>query len=181
MNYLKFIISCLFVATSILSVTSCQSGDKSNEQGQEIASSSESGPDISAVLDQYFNLKDALVETNAPSGKANAQNLLSAIETSSSGLNDSELVNQLNSLKTAVQPIASSENIEEQRAAFEKATASMLTIIKKHKLTDKTLYYQFCPMAFNGKGAYWISNEKKIMNPYFGDRMLHCGKVTEEL
>jgi len=42
------------------------------------------------------------------------------------------------------------------------------------------LYRQYCPMAFQNKGAYWLSSEKKIMNPYFGDKMLHCGVVKEE-
>jgi len=29
------------------------------------------------------------------------------------------------------------------------------------------------------KGACWLSLEEKIVNPFFGDRMLHCGKVQE--
>jgi hypothetical protein len=36
-------------------------------------------------------------------------------------------------------------------------------------------------MAFNNEGAYWLSAEKEVNNPYFGDKMLHCGSVKEEL
>lgn len=181
----KQIFYFLLLSISIIGILGCQSENQTGKQAQnsskETAASSDDASSLSAVLDQYFVLKDALVETDAASGMGHAHILLSVIETSFSGLDNSELVNQLNSLKAAVQPIASSENIEEQRAAFEKATAGMLDIIKKYKPTDKTLYYQYCPMAFNNKGAYWISNEKKIMNPYFGDKMLHCGKVVEKL
>jgi Cu(I)/Ag(I) efflux system membrane fusion protein len=32
-------------------------------------------------------------------------------------------------------------------------------------------------MAFDYEGATWISREKTVMNPYFGDEMLNCGVV----
>ena len=31
----------------------------------------------------------------------------------------------------------------------------------------------------DGKGGYWISNVDEVRNPYFGGKMLKCGKVTE--
>jgi Cu(I)/Ag(I) efflux system membrane fusion protein len=34
-------------------------------------------------------------------------------------------------------------------------------------------------MANNNKGAVWLSAEKDIMNPYYGDAMLTCGNVIE--
>jgi Cu(I)/Ag(I) efflux system membrane fusion protein len=36
-------------------------------------------------------------------------------------------------------------------------------------------------MADNDTGGYWLSTEEQIMNPYFGDMMLHCGEVSETL
>ena len=39
------------------------------------------------------------------------------------------------------------------------------------------LYVQYCPMANDDKGATWVSMEEEIINPYFGDMMLHCGNV----
>jgi len=36
-------------------------------------------------------------------------------------------------------------------------------------------------MAFDNKGAYWLSNEAAIRNPYFGDEMLECGKVEDSV
>ena len=43
------------------------------------------------------------------------------------------------------------------------------------------VYYQYCPMAFNNKGAYWLSNQSVIRNPYFGNEMLECGKVEDSV
>jgi Cu(I)/Ag(I) efflux system membrane fusion protein len=34
-------------------------------------------------------------------------------------------------------------------------------------------------MAFNNKGAYWLSETKEITNPYFGASMLACGEVKQ--
>jgi Cu(I)/Ag(I) efflux system membrane fusion protein len=56
------------------------------------------------------------------------------------------------------------------------------TLFKKVKafgLDGKTVYYQFCPMANNDQGAYWLSTEESIRNPYYGDMMLECGEVRE--
>jgi hypothetical protein len=36
-------------------------------------------------------------------------------------------------------------------------------------------------MVNNNQGAFWLSNEKEIKNPYFGDMMLKCGSIKETL
>ena len=33
-------------------------------------------------------------------------------------------------------------------------------------------------MANNDKGAYWLSTDETIKNPYFGEMMLKCGTVA---
>jgi Cu(I)/Ag(I) efflux system membrane fusion protein len=46
---------------------------------------------------------------------------------------------------------------------------------------DRPVYRQYCPMAFDGDGAYWISDEEEIRNPYLPENMLRCGEVVERL
>jgi Cu(I)/Ag(I) efflux system membrane fusion protein len=36
-------------------------------------------------------------------------------------------------------------------------------------------------MADRNNGARWLSKEQKVLNPYFGEAMLKCGSVKEEL
>ena len=43
------------------------------------------------------------------------------------------------------------------------------------------VYIQFCPMADNNKGAYWISLEEEVRNPDYGEAMLTCGEVRDTL
>jgi Cu(I)/Ag(I) efflux system membrane fusion protein len=53
--------------------------------------------------------------------------------------------------------------------------------LKSFGLMGKTVFYQFCPMMNDGKGAYWLSETKDIRNPYYGEAMLTCGETKETL
>ena len=44
----------------------------------------------------------------------------------------------------------------------------MFAVEKAFNTNAVTLYYQFCPMANDGQGAYWVSEREKISNPYMG-------------
>lgn len=71
-------------------------------------------------------------------------------------------------------------NIEHQREHLMVLSKDFYEI-KKMFGTEKPMYKMFCPMADNNAGAYWLSETKKVENPYFGAKMLTCGKVEEEL
>ena len=74
------------------------------------------------------------------------------------------------------------EDVEALRGKFDTLSQEMYTLVKDNKeAKEGTIYKQFCPMAFNNKGAFWLSKEEQVKNPYFGDKMLTCGKVKEEL
>jgi hypothetical protein len=48
-------------------------------------------------------------------------------------------------------------------------------------VSSGAVYKAYCPMANNNQGATWLSDSKEIRNPYFGDKMLKCGSLKEEL
>jgi hypothetical protein len=80
--------------------------------------------------------------------------------------------------------ISSADNLDkaaalpELRIAFSPFSDSLSAAIRSGKIAAaEPLYLIHCPMAFNDQGADWISDEAKVLNPYFGDEMLHCGKV----
>ena len=72
------------------------------------------------------------------------------------------------------------DNIDGQREAFEAVTQEMTNLVEGNIATGK-LYYQYCPMAFGNTGGHWLSNTKAIQNPYFGDKMLKCGRIDAEI
>lgn len=73
--------------------------------------------------------------------------------------------------------IAGTQDIKVQRDLFAPLSENVYELVKNYG-ADKPVYQEHCPMAFDGKGASWLSNEVIIRNPYFGDQMLECGEVT---
>lgn len=82
-------------------------------------------------------------------------------------------------LTEALRHVPHFETIEEVRKAFKETSAAMIGLTRAFKPYDKPLYLQYCPMADGNKGADWLSLEKEIKNPYFGDAMLTCGETKE--
>ena len=125
------------------------------------------------VLDTYFQIKDALVETDYNSASSAAEDLLGLLN----GKNDDLSLK----LKKDASQISKSNDVEFQRKHFNSLSENMYALVKNASGKERTIYQQYCPMAFNNTGAFWLASEKEINNPYFGDKMLHCGMVKEEL
>ena len=71
-------------------------------------------------------------------------------------------------------------NIAHQREHFEMLSKDMYDLVKAFA-AGQVLYKDFCPMYNKGKGAFWISETKKIQNPYLGKAMPTCGSIKEEI
>lgn len=69
--------------------------------------------------------------------------------------------------------------IDSLRTLLPALTVSMEEAVKMGDIEVGTYYKQYCPMAFNDKGASWFSAAPEIRNPYFADAMLECGEVKE--
>ncbi|MDX1332381.1 MAG: hypothetical protein R3252_05065 [Robiginitalea sp.] len=76
----------------------------------------------------------------------------------------------------SIAALAESDHLGQQRAIFFQLNKAMVPLLESH-LSSGEIYQQVCPMAFENTGAFWFSNSEEILNPYFGDAMLHCGKV----
>jgi Cu(I)/Ag(I) efflux system membrane fusion protein len=92
-----------------------------------------------------------------------------------------EWMSQNEKLNEKLYKISNSNDIEYQRSAFAEFNDVFYNSLKSFGLHHGTVYYQYCPMAFGDKGAYWFSTDKEIKNPYFGDAMLSCGETREEM
>lgn len=173
------------IAGSIL-VISCKNGENKdkaapptqNEMHQEDIESNKStmksyeGENLDAefkdektasIYKQYVAVKDAFVNTDAEAAASKAQEL-------------AETAKEEKAIADAATEIAQSDDVNRQREAFSKLTKAMEPMLVG-ALASGEVYKQYCPMAFEGKGDYWYSNSKDIFNPYFGDKMLKCGRV----
>ncbi len=131
------------------------------------------------ILTAYYSVKDALVATDAGKAKAGAAALLSTLDKVDAATLSSADKKALTIAKTQATAMSKTTDVETQREQFETLSSSMITLAKATK-PGKT-YVQFCPMAAQGKGASWLSDKKEVRNPYYGDKMLTCGSVKEEI
>ena len=73
------------------------------------------------------------------------------------------------------------KELENKRSCFNHISEKKYCTIKGFGLRTGGLYAVYCPMAFNKKGAYLISDSKVVQNPYAGSKMPDCGEVQETL
>lgn len=126
---------------------------------------------LNAVYQHYVHLTTALTNSDVAEAKIAAN----AIEAGAKNLEGTEKIVSFAS------KISNAPDIEVQRTEYAEMTSNLAALIKKDGLSSGELYLEFCPMAFNDKGATWISNSKEIRNPYFGGKMLTCGQVQETI
>ena len=140
---------------------------------------------VAAVLASYLDLKNALVASDAKQAAAAAKQTqvsLAAVDmTLVKGEAHQQWMNYLNTMQEALSTIEKKTTLEAQRTAFAPLSKALYQSIRQFGVTGLNAYYQYCPMADNNTGAYWLSETKKISNPYFGDKMLTCGSVKETI
>lgn len=155
-----------------------------NHQHDGMVNATQETNQLTAVFDSYFSLKDALVRTDGTVASAKAKDLQTAINAVKMEKLSMDVhtvwMKVLNGLKEDAEHINSSKDIAHQRDHFMSLSTNMYALIKVAKPTE-TVYYQFCPMANDGKGANWLSKESGVKNPYYGSQMLTCGKTVEKI
>lgn len=137
---------------------------------------------INTISSQYLFIKNGLAGDNTQEAKTGANQLISALKKFDKSLftaqQKKEFDKHTDDIKDQLEAIISGNNIAAQRASFSMLSQHIYEMVKMFG-TDKVMYYDHCPMAFNNKGAMWLSETKEIKNPYFGSDMLTCGTVQE--
>lgn len=146
-------------------------GSESDNNEMTTAYASINDEQATGILNAYLELKDALVKSSSEV----AQNAAEEIKNILSGNTDSKV---LSGILEDANHIVETDKMDHIREHFDLMSQNVYEMVKV-KNTGKTVYKQFCPMAFDNEGAFWLSSEEEIRNPYFGDKMLKCGKVQE--
>jgi len=139
---------------------------------------------LNVVFNDYINLKNALVKEDPIGSSQNASSLLSNLSKVDIKLLKDDAYNHWMSLekqiKSSTTLIAESQDIKSQRNHFKLLSSHLIKAVQIFGVQEK-VYVEFCPMADNNNGAYWLSKEAQIFNPYFGDAMLKCGEVKQTI
>ena len=140
---------------------------------------------LAQVYIQYLAVKDALVSDNAGVAATKATEFVTSLDVVDMKLLSSNESHMLwmpivKKLKNTATDMAGTDDIDTQRKQFITLSNNMITAVQGFGI-QKTVYKQFCPMANSDNGAFWLSNEEQVANPYFGDMMLKCGSVEQTI
>ena len=134
------------------------------------------------VIDTYINLKDALFKDDFAQAKGQSEKVKEALNNVDMllllGDAHNEWMKDLKLLNLQASAIVNAKDIENQRINFAKLGPELGKTIDKFgfKNSNKPLYLEYCSM----KKTYWLSYDKVIKNPFYGDAMPTCGEVTKE-
>jgi Cu(I)/Ag(I) efflux system membrane fusion protein len=194
------LIFFLFTMVVLTILSSCSGGKKADHDHEQAAATEETTAEAAApqfdvddnfqrqlsnVFTAYVSLKDAFVASDPEKVKSQASNTSNAVASVDmkllTGAAHNDWMNYLTPIQNSLNEMKSASDIEAQRKAFSTLSENLYKSIKAFGLGGTEAFYEFCPMAFNNEGAYWLSDQSVIRNPYFGDAMLTCGEVKEKL
>ena len=136
------------------------------------------------VLDDYLRLSTVLVGSDAPGAASAAARLKTSADQLGQADFDEPVREQaagwIGVLQARSREIESSSDVEEQRKSYHDLSETMISMVEAFGHRKSRLYHQRCPMVNGGNGD-WLSTQERIMNPYHGDRMLHCGSTVRIL
>lgn len=137
---------------------------------------------LNDVVDAYLLLKNALVEADEKKTAKYSTALLVALNK----VNDKLLKGDAKAfweekksfLFQHTRLCKEADTIEGKRENFIFLSQPLIKIVEAFG-ARQTLYVDFCPMANNQKGAYWLSETKEIRNPFMSADMRTCGEVRD--
>lgn len=138
------------------------------EETPDIANSSFKDGMTGTVYHYYLMVRTALFHDELEAAKDASQSIAKSFN------------KDFPELKSLSEKMAKAEDIEELRSSFYEFSMEVEPLFKQN-LSEGTIYKQFCPMAFNNKGAYWFAEIEEIKNPYGGSKMPKCGSVKETI
>ncbi|MEQ8471870.1 MAG: efflux RND transporter periplasmic adaptor subunit [Marinoscillum sp.] len=155
-----------------------------NESEQTYESDPAFKKQLQVVFSAYLPVKDALIDSDVKTASKEAENLQKAFDEVDMKLVKDEAhmewMKDLNVLQKSTEGIRQETDLEKARLLLSPLSDQLFQSLKKYQV-EVDGYRQYCPMAFDNKGGFWLSDSDKILNPYFGDAMLTCGQVIEQL
>ena len=133
------------------------------------------------AIDHYIDMKNAFVEGNSEQVSALAKSTSQKLKSiTKDGLGKMEKAHLTKSIEM-LDAIGDNPDLENQRSLFVILNENFVPLAKNTKGLSEKLYVQKCPMADNNKGAFWLSNQKEIRNPYYGEQMMSCGSIIDSV
>ena len=140
---------------------------------------------IAPIVTDYLSLKNALVSDDDKAAASAGKKLLGTLNKVDMKTipadKHKEFMEIFESAKENAEHIGENAGkIDHQREHLASLSEDLKDLVSLFG-TSQTLYQDHCPMFNDGKGAVWFSENKEIKNPYYGSKMLTCGKVEKTI
>ena len=122
------------------------------------------------LLSPYLAMQSALASDALDTAKAQAKDMM-------------EVTGHAGALPELLHNMLAAETLEAFRKPyFETLSNAMIAAVKANPdAFAGGLYLMHCPMVYEDRGADWLQSDQKLMNPYYGSMMLHCGELKEAI
>ncbi len=136
---------------------------------------------VQQVITSYLNVKNALTHDKPDSARVYANilshDVLNVTKKNLSANQHTAWIKYSEALSADASTIGKSSGLKNQRKTFANLSSTFYKMLKDLNINTADVFYQYCPMA----DAYWISENPKIQNPYYGKQMSSCGSTKETL
>lgn len=161
-----FFAACSTENQQSVEVNSSEAVKSEQENTTDIADVSFVDGMTGKAFQNYLQIEEALFNSDLDAAKATSDELAESFGT------------KRKALKELALKMADAKDLDALRTHFYSFSMEAEEFFSD-ALSTGTIYKQYCPMAFENEGAFWIADVKEINNPYFGERMAHCGKTVE--
>lgn len=140
---------------------------------------------LTRIIEQYMNVKDALVHNREDLSAAWAERLETTLATTPDEIFEEEEVSYWQGSRgvmlDAAGSIVDADSREAQREALNELSIELRSLIETFGNPGDTLYVLACSDYDEENDVFWLNNSEQVANPYHGPEKLDCGRVIGEL
>ncbi len=164
---------------------SSEMDNQSHQQTTTDTSDHQHSEHLSKLIDNYLVMKEALTNDRFREAK-NYLEVFKKEVTESKEMNEHPEHSAMHqkhhaAMVKAVEDASEARTIDKLRASFAEISNQLGKAVENQGFDGEDLYWQYCPMAQNQEGAYWLDDEKAISNPYMGQEMPGCGNTEKAI
>jgi len=164
---------------------SSEMDNQSHQQTTTDTSDHQHSEHLSKLIDNYLVMKEALSNDRFKEAK-NYLEVFKKEVTESKEMNEHPEHSAMHqkhhaAMVKAVEDASEARTIDKLRASFAEISNQLGKAVENQGFDGEDLYWQYCPMAQNQEGAYWLDDEKAISNPYMGQQMPGCGNTEKAI
>ena len=134
---------------------------------------------------RYIELEEALVSSDTAKANSAASTMLFLLNLTDEPMNKEASAkvwkNHHDGYHKNLLAFLRANDLQKKRLYFSRISEYLYSTFKSFDMEKEDIHLAYCPMAFDKKGAYWLTDNHKIRNPYFGSKRLKCGRIIEIL